>query len=302
MDLQGGNMYIYKITNIKDNKVYVGQTNDPKRRWSSHRRGQDPDMVIARAIKKHGVEAFRFEIIEKVSTREEANEREVYWIRELNSRVPEGYNVAEGGGFVPSPPRFGADNGRAKLSQEEAQYVLDHRDIPCYVLYIPFQDRITRQAFNEIYYGRTYKNLSTDTPMYPHNFEFSCQFRSNGLAYEQILRMRQEYADGVNWKDAYEEYKDVYTHPMSFYNAYTGRSYKYIMPEVFSEDNKKKQSRGQNVGARNPRSKLTETDVLKIRKDWIEGKTRQELYAEYPQVTPATVRDIINKKTWKHLL
>ena len=49
-------------------------------------------------------------------------------------------------------------------------------------------------------------------------------------------------------------------------------------------------------------SKAYQEDVLTIRQLWKEGKTRQEIYELYPQVTTTSVRDIINNKTWKHLL
>ena len=43
-------------------------------------------------------------------------------------------------------------------------------------------------------------------------------------------------------------------------------------------------------------------DVLTIRARWKEGATRKELYEAYPQVSQVSIRDIINGKTWKHLL
>ena len=50
------------------------------------------------------------------------------------------------------------------------------------------------------------------------------------------------------------------------------------------------------------KSKLNEEDVLMIRKRWSKGATRKELYEAYPQVSQVSIRDIINGKTWKHLL
>lgn len=39
-----------------------------------------------------------------------------------------------------------------------------------------------------------------------------------------------------------------------------------------------------------------------IRWRWKNGATRKELYEAYPQVSQTSIRDIINGKTWKHLL
>ena len=66
-------MYLYKITNIINNKKYIGITNNYKKRWSNHRCGNSKNMVIAKAIKKYGKENFLFEIIKKNLTLEEDN-------------------------------------------------------------------------------------------------------------------------------------------------------------------------------------------------------------------------------------
>lgn len=54
-------MYIYLITNLVNNKKYVGQTNNFQRRMNEHRSGQGT--VIDQAIKTYGVKNFSSEII-----------------------------------------------------------------------------------------------------------------------------------------------------------------------------------------------------------------------------------------------
>ena len=62
-------------------------------------------------------------------TIEEACEKEKELIIEYNSLVPNGYNVDEGGEYHPHvKPQYGEKNGRALLTDEEAQYIKDHRD------------------------------------------------------------------------------------------------------------------------------------------------------------------------------
>ena len=90
-------MYIYQITNLINNKIYIGQTNNIKKRWSNHKNCNSPKMVIAKAIKKYGVENFKFEILLEGLTAEESDEAEVRLIQEKNSLVPNGYNVEKGG-------------------------------------------------------------------------------------------------------------------------------------------------------------------------------------------------------------
>jgi len=95
-------MFIYKITNSINNKIYVGQTTqDLKKRWSCHKRdSKRHDYPLCRAIKKYGIENFVIECVEtlpKQSSIEELNNREIFWIKELSTLIPNGYNVREGG-------------------------------------------------------------------------------------------------------------------------------------------------------------------------------------------------------------
>ena len=87
-------MYVYQITNLINGKIYIGITNDYIKRWSNHRCCNSPNMVLARAIKKYGVEHFKFEVLLSGLSVEEADEKEEELIIEKNCRVPYGYNVA----------------------------------------------------------------------------------------------------------------------------------------------------------------------------------------------------------------
>ncbi|MCC8068781.1 MAG: GIY-YIG nuclease family protein [Ruminococcus sp.] len=89
---------IYKITNILNQKVYIGQSVDIEKRWAEHIRcanNSDKPNTIYQAIRKYGVENFTFEVIEECS-QEKLNEREIYWIDYYNSYY-DGYNMTLGG-------------------------------------------------------------------------------------------------------------------------------------------------------------------------------------------------------------
>ena len=263
-------MYLYKITNQINGKKYIGITNDYKKRWSNHRCGNNKTMPIAHAIKKYGKDNFVFEIIEKNLTLEEANQKEIEMIEHENTLVPNGYNVSKGGGVIPieKSKHVGTNNGKSILTQEQAQYILDNRNLPEYVLYEEFSEIISYSAFKNIYLGKTYTNLSTNTPIYPFNLEFSCQFSStNKLEYDEVLELRQKYLKGIYWREVYKDYKDLYPNEWDFWNIYNGNRYKLVMPEIFTEENKKIHSKFSNhSGSNNGRAKLTEKDVKEIRR------------------------------------
>jgi group I intron endonuclease len=92
-------MNIYKITNIINGLIYIGQ----EKNYNPSYYGSG--ILIKKAISELGIDNFKKEIIEYCKDHNELNEREIFWIKELNSRNPSvGYNLAPGGSlFMTSP-------------------------------------------------------------------------------------------------------------------------------------------------------------------------------------------------------
>ena len=88
-------MWIYKITNIQNNKVYIGQTIRPvEQRFHRHLNDALNNIIdthLARAIRKYGKENFVIEIIDSASNQQELTQKEQYWIKYYNS-TEVGYN------------------------------------------------------------------------------------------------------------------------------------------------------------------------------------------------------------------
>jgi group I intron endonuclease len=93
--------YLYRITNLINQKVYLGQTMYPKKRWNNHKyeaRKLHPEFYLHKAIAKYGVDNFIFEIIAQSKIQEDANEIEADLIVQYDSRNPKmGYNIMPGG-------------------------------------------------------------------------------------------------------------------------------------------------------------------------------------------------------------
>lgn len=91
-------MYIYKITNDVNNKVYIGQTiRLIQQRFNRHINDATNNIInthFARAIRLYGVEHFSIEQIDSASSQEELNEKERYWISFYNS-INDGYNETD---------------------------------------------------------------------------------------------------------------------------------------------------------------------------------------------------------------
>ena len=104
---------IYKIVCTISSKIYVGKTKQKlDTRMTQHKydsRKGSPG--IGAAIRKYGWENFTIEIIEECLL-ESLDEREIFWIAELNSKAPNGYNLTDGGEGLVNP----SEETRAKMS------------------------------------------------------------------------------------------------------------------------------------------------------------------------------------------
>lgn len=300
-------MYLYMITNLINNKKYIGVTNNPQKRWENHKCNNDPTMVIAKAIKKYGKENFKFEILLSNIPIDKIDQYEQEYIKKYHTHVSEGkgYNVSWGGmGFkgVQQDTR-GNNNSNSHLNEEEARYIKSHRNLPMYVLYDKFSDKLSYDAFKKIYWDKTYRNIRPTVAPYPKNAEFSGQFSSTGkLSLDEVISLRKRYANLEPWKQVYQEYKDKYPDPMTFWNIYNGNNYSLVMPEVFTEENKKVHTLIRSAkGESNGKAKLTWDEVNQMRYDFEHQiKTRKEIQEEYKdKVSSTSINSILGYRTWK---
>lgn len=88
-------MWIYKIYNDINDKVYIGQTiHSVQRRFSRHLQDAISGRLnthLCRAIRLYGKKHFFVETIDTASNQEELTKKEYYWINFYNS-VNKGYN------------------------------------------------------------------------------------------------------------------------------------------------------------------------------------------------------------------
>lgn len=82
-------MYIYKTTNLINNKVYIGKSEK-----AFNEKYVGSGKLLWKAIKKHGLHNFKTELLENCSSIQELNKREKFWIARYSNNS---YNLAEGG-------------------------------------------------------------------------------------------------------------------------------------------------------------------------------------------------------------
>lgn len=92
-------MIIYKITNLVNNKVYIGQTvSSLEKRWGQHISDSRAKGILKKAIDKYGKSNFKIEQIDSAESLQELNDKEKLWIETSKSVDPcIGYNLMSGG-------------------------------------------------------------------------------------------------------------------------------------------------------------------------------------------------------------
>jgi group I intron endonuclease len=88
-------LIIYKLKNKINDKIYIGQTiKKLSERISGHIKS---DSYVGRAIRKYGLESFDISIVDIAEDKNTLNEKEKYWIKFYDCKLPNGYNLASGG-------------------------------------------------------------------------------------------------------------------------------------------------------------------------------------------------------------
>lgn len=129
-----GRSGVYAIRNRTDGKVYVGSSENTRRRLWYHRwllkRGAHHAIHLQRAWDRDGAAAFTFEVIEDVPDLALLIEREQYWIdRHGSAHERRGYNVAPAAGTrrgVPQPASVAekmrtVHTGKPKSAEQRAK-------------------------------------------------------------------------------------------------------------------------------------------------------------------------------------
>jgi group I intron endonuclease len=129
---------IYKATNVENGKVYIGKSvrdMEKRRRQHEYDAKRGSEVHFHRALRKYGTDAFKWEIIDTATTKDELDEKEKYWIAHYDA-VNNGYNMTEGGegvlGWKPSEEtrRKWSKTRKGKFEGEKhPQAVLTEKDV-----------------------------------------------------------------------------------------------------------------------------------------------------------------------------
>lgn len=122
---------IYVISNLENNKKYVGHSRNIRKRWDTHkhnlRRNQSKQSHLQRSWNKYGENSFVFSIVEEMPlnlTMQQYEEVETKWVLHYKSHLKEyGYNSVLPG----SIPLIEEDENVTKKHRGEVKYVCMHK-------------------------------------------------------------------------------------------------------------------------------------------------------------------------------
>ena len=234
---------IYKITNLINGKIYIGQSVDINKRWRQHKRnsqikGHEYDKYLYRAFRKYGLENFSFEVIEECS-RELLNEKETYYIQYYKAN-DETFGYNETSGY--NQPQYGfqgENHPKHKLTEEEVYYIRE-----CYnqhydknEIYEEFSNRLSKGGFHKIWLGENWRNVHMDVYTEENRQYYLFQRNShpgstNGrakLTEEMVIDIRTRKKNGEKLSDVYKDYEYTGITLGSFKNTWSNQNWKNII-------------------------------------------------------------------------
>lgn len=199
---------IYKITEKKNpNNFYIGKSNDIERRLKEHitKSYEQSRIPFDKLLNSNNKEDFSFEILE-ICLLEELNEKEKYWIDNLNAK--QSGNKADGG----LSDVVGAHNPKAKLTKEDVIKIRiaysqhkKQKDV-----YEEYKDIISFNYFQNLWQGRSWGHVMPEV-FTDENKEYYIKLNSLGgngakavFTDKEVINIRQRYVNEA----ASQIYKD----------------------------------------------------------------------------------------------
>ena len=189
---------IYCYTNLKNNKKYIGQTVNPKARYTAHKsayknpNNSDYNSLLHKAFRKYGYESFKYEILVKdIDDINILNELEIYYINFYNTKVPNGYNVEDGGKNCSKPKTLEHRKkeiwGQAKLTESEIielRKAYLNNESPTKIYNEKYKDRLHFNSFLNIWSGKRYGLIMPEV--------FKVRKRHTKLNAELVKQIRED--------------------------------------------------------------------------------------------------------------
>ena len=115
-----------------------------------------------------------------------------------------------------------------------------------------------------------------------------------------IINIRKAYNAHKNRKETYQKYKDKITFS-SFAAIWDGTTWKHVMPEVYTKENKEYYSNLTSIGEKSVNAVLSDEEVMECRKRYV-SETAKDIYEDFKdKIKFQTLQQILWGRTYKHL-
>lgn len=191
--------YIYKTTNLVNDKIYIGQHKSSQ--FTIEYLGSGD--LVKRAIKKYGKENFQVELLEEVETKELMDEREIYWIKFYDAKnIDIGYNISDGGFST----RLSEErNGNCKCSFEKCSLIKKYLDLDYSKKYISELLSVSTRIIEDIRRGI---HWSCKNDRYSHHKRAKIFTEEEQLKHNNAIKSRNQKMFNINTQKKSKKIKD----------------------------------------------------------------------------------------------
>ncbi len=312
---------VYKMDCLANEKSYIGITNDLVNRlyvhWSNAKRNakREGQTVLCHTIRKYGKESFSITEIDRTENWDEACEKEIYYIKEFQTRVPYGMNMTKGGdgtfGLVMSAETIqrnsdinkGEGNPFSKLTEKDIlQIRRRYKKGGISQTQLAEEYNVSQKNIGLIVIGEAWAHIHEGILSLEEAKEKSNASKrrdKSKLIEKDVIEIRNKYKE--NKLSQYQLAKEYgITRPAIGY-IINGRNWAHISEGILPSKEIKIHQRENYLNREGMKSKLTEKDVIDIRGQYKKGIITTYQLAEQYNVHPTTVGLIVNKKIWKYI-
>lgn len=257
-----GDCYVYLITNVIDNSVYIGKSIDPEKRFKNHllaaQKGNIGLPHFYNAIRRYGSESFCMKVCAQFKTEDEAFEHERLLIAEFRARGINVYNVSAGG------------RGGTRYSQDQRRA---HSEI--------------QRAWSQTQDARA-KNSAAQSQLNVR------QAKSIAMKerWESDVDLRERHHQSITTPDILEHQSERQS------NAWKDPIQRQRLLEGMHRPDVKRARKERLSHEGNPRAKLNWEVVRQIRLLFNTHNSMEQLMTEFPHISYATLRRVVTNRAW----
>lgn len=234
---------IYKITNLINGKIYIGQSQHCLDRWSEHKYcAKDANNYrttehLYRSMRHYGIDNFTFEIIEELPLdRKLLTIREQYWIDFYNTMDPiYGYNEV-----VALDAKRGENSNWSILTNIQVEEIIQLlRNNLLTIKDIANKYNVSSSCIEDINKGKNWTNPKYDYPIRKNTSSIGHSLSTSQFTPEEIMNIRNRYVN-ESLESILKDYpqlsisglkKIVYGTTYKFLPYYKKREKRWIYPD-----------------------------------------------------------------------